>query len=87
MWQPGKKLEDIEREVILAAMKFFYNNKTRAAESLGISIRTIDNKMEKYGLSGATKTEERKVITRRAPSNGVSVEPVTELPEKQAVSM
>lgn len=48
MWQPGQKLEDVEKEVILKAYRFFDNNKTKTASALGIAIRTLDNKLAKY---------------------------------------
>ena len=51
MWQPGRKLEDVEKEVILSAYRFYNENKTRTASSLGIAIRTLDNKLAKYGVT------------------------------------
>lgn len=48
-WQPGVTLEVLEQEAIEAAFKFYQNNKTATANSLGISIRTLDAKLEKYG--------------------------------------
>lgn len=47
-WQPGISLESMERQVILAAFRFYRGNKTATAQSLGIAIRTLDNKLEKY---------------------------------------
>lgn len=49
MWQPGMSLEDVEKEVILKAFRFYQQNKTHTAHSLGIAIRTLDAKLEKYG--------------------------------------
>lgn len=47
-WSPGVSLESMERQVILAAFRFYRGNKTATAQSLGIAIRTLDNKLEKY---------------------------------------
>ncbi len=47
-WTPGMKLEDVERETILAALQFYHGNKTQAAASLGMAIRTLDYKLLKY---------------------------------------
>jgi len=44
----GTKYEDIERQVILETLKKAGNNKTRAAQMLGISLKTIHNKLNKY---------------------------------------
>ena len=44
----GEKLEDIEQKVILATLNQVDNNQTRAAEILGITDRTIRNKLKKY---------------------------------------
>lgn len=63
-WSPGVKLEDIERQVILAAFRHFRGNKTATANSLGIAIRTLDNKLEKYEADG--KTGEKSYADQRA---------------------
>ena len=47
-WSPGMSLEVVEKQVIKAAMKFHGGNKTATARTLGIAIRTLDNKLEKY---------------------------------------
>jgi DNA-binding NtrC family response regulator len=47
-WSPGMKRDDVERETILAALKFYQGNKTQTAASLGIAIRTLDYKLLKY---------------------------------------
>lgn len=49
-WSPGMKLESLEQHVILKAYAFYHKNKTATANSLGISIRTLDNKLEKYEM-------------------------------------
>ena len=46
----GVKLKDVEREVILKTLASMGNNKTRAAEVLGISLKTLHNKLNRYGV-------------------------------------
>lgn len=48
LWQPGVTLDQVEKEVILKALSFYHGNKTVTARALGIAIRTLDNKLEKY---------------------------------------
>jgi Bacterial regulatory protein, Fis family len=47
-FQIGMTLEELEKQAILKAYGHFRNNKTITANSLGIAIRTLDNKLEKY---------------------------------------
>ena len=44
------KLKDVERDVILKTLASVGNNKTRAAELLGISLKTLHNKLNRYGV-------------------------------------
>ncbi len=48
IWSPGVTLDNIERQVIFKAFSFFGKNKTQTAGALGISVRTLDNKFERY---------------------------------------
>ena len=53
-WMPGQTLDDIERSVILAALQYHSGNRTHTARALGISIRTLRNKIvdfRKLGIS------------------------------------
>ncbi len=43
----GCSLEDVEREMICRTIEFAGGNKTRAAEMLGISLRTLYNRLER----------------------------------------
>ncbi len=45
----GTSLEDVEKGVILKTLGAMGNNKTRAAEILGISLKTLHNKLKAYG--------------------------------------
>ena len=41
-------LDEIERRAILEALEAFGNNKTKAARALGISLKTLHNKLKRY---------------------------------------
>jgi two-component system response regulator FlrC len=51
-WSPGETLNDIERMVILQALTYHQNNRTHTAKALGISIRTLRNKLAEYRVLG-----------------------------------
>lgn len=51
-WKPGKTLDEIERNVILEALKHFSGNRTHTAKALGISIRTLRNKLAEFRVMG-----------------------------------
>ena len=65
----GTTVDEAERQLILKTLLSTHNNKTRAAEILGISSKTLQNKLKEYsngtgnglngasGLSGASGTE------------------------------
>ena len=46
----GQTLQAVEREVLEATLQATGGNRTRAAEMMGVSIRTIRNKIREYGL-------------------------------------
>ncbi len=48
----GLKLENVEREYILQTLFFVQQNRTKAADVLGISIRTLRNKLNQYRQEG-----------------------------------
>lgn len=47
----------IEKQVILNAFRFYRGNKTQCSISLGISIRTLENKLEKYEADGIAQRD------------------------------
>jgi two-component system, response regulator FlrC len=51
-WAPGQTLNDIERKVILDALEYHKGNRTHTAKALGISIRTLRNKLADYRKLG-----------------------------------
>ena len=44
----GKTMAEIEREAILTALQVTGGNRRRAAESLGIGLRTLQRKLKEY---------------------------------------
>jgi len=48
---PVQRLEDIERQAIIAALEKFEGNRTRTAEALGMGRRTLQNKLKEYGIA------------------------------------
>jgi DNA-binding NtrC family response regulator len=49
----GTTVEEAEKQLILRTLASTNNNKTRAAEILGISLKTLHNKLKEYGSSGS----------------------------------
>lgn len=49
----GQTIDAVERDLIKATLQDCGGNKSRAAEILGISVRTLRNKMYKYGKERA----------------------------------
>jgi len=47
----GATVADAEKGLILKTLDHTHNNKTRAAEILGISLKTLHNKLKEYGSS------------------------------------
>jgi DNA-binding NtrC family response regulator len=52
----GTTVEEAEKGLILRTLEHTKNNKTRAAEILGISLKTLHNKLKEYGSKEATAT-------------------------------
>ena len=48
----GRRVEEVERDLILETLSHCLGNRTRAAEMLGISIRTLRNKLSEYRAAG-----------------------------------
>jgi DNA-binding NtrC family response regulator len=49
----GTTVSEVEKALILRTIEHTRNNKTRAAEILGISLKTLHNKLNEYGAKGA----------------------------------
>ena len=51
---PGMTVDEAERKLIVATLEAASNNKTRAAEMLGISLKTLHNKLNRMKQEAAT---------------------------------
>ncbi|HTM88879.1 MAG TPA: sigma-54 dependent transcriptional regulator [Terriglobales bacterium] len=52
----GTTVEEAERQLIMKTLESTNNNKTRAAEILGISLKTLHNKLKEYGAAATAGT-------------------------------
>jgi two-component system response regulator FlrC len=53
----GRTVADVERDLILDTLDHCFGNRTHAANILGISIRTLRNKLNEYAASGIDVAE------------------------------
>jgi DNA-binding NtrC family response regulator len=51
----GMTFDEIERRMLMKTLDFFGDDKTRAARALGISVKTIYNRLAKYQQSNTSK--------------------------------
>ncbi len=51
--EAGLSIHEMEKQLILATLESEGGNQTRAADKLGISSRTLRNKLHEYGLKGS----------------------------------
>jgi DNA-binding NtrC family response regulator len=54
----GTPIEEVERQMIMRTLQKTKNNKTRAAELLGISLKTLHNKLNLYRERGQMEEEQ-----------------------------
>jgi len=50
----GRPLDEVERDYLLATLRRFGGNRTRTAEALGVSQKTLYNKLRRYALGDRT---------------------------------
>jgi len=48
--EPGMSIEDAEKALILKTLEATGNNKAEAARQLGVDVKTVRNKLKRYGL-------------------------------------
>ena len=48
-YMPGVSLSELEKQYIIQALTYFKGNKTQVANALGITIKTLYNKLHEYG--------------------------------------
>ena len=51
-WLVGSPIREIERDLILATLAYNYGNRTMSARLLGVSVRTLRNKIAEYSGDG-----------------------------------
>jgi DNA-binding NtrC family response regulator len=55
----GTSLQEMERRLIEATLEHFQGHRLKAAEALGIGVRTLSNKLRGYGYAPRAKTFQR----------------------------
>ena len=53
----GLTLEEVECELVLGTLRYYGGNRTRSARVLGISVRTLRNKINEYATKGIAVPE------------------------------
>src|SRR5204863_1611663 len=61
--EPGTTVEEAERRLILMTLEHTRDNKTRAAEILGISLKTLHNKLNKLRGRVTGKKQEEEIVS------------------------
>ena len=61
-WRSAPRWMQAERMLILKTLESTRNNKTRAAEILGISLKTLHNKLKEYGSATSSETAEERPV-------------------------
>jgi len=51
-WLVGSLLSDIERDLVLETLAYTHGNRTASARLLGVSVRTLRNKITEYSAEG-----------------------------------
>jgi DNA-binding NtrC family response regulator len=57
VWQP-RAMADVERDLILRTVEYTDGHRARAAELLGIGLRTLQRKLKEYGEIGSRPSDE-----------------------------
>ena len=52
-WLVGSPLRDVERDLVLETLANTHGNRTVSARLLGISLRTVRNKITEYSADGS----------------------------------
>ena len=48
IWGPGMSMSEVEEQIIKSAIEHYRGNKTMTAKSLGLSVKTIDDRLRTY---------------------------------------
>jgi len=60
-FKPEQPLYEVEKVYIIKALDYFNGNKNLTAKSLGVSIKTLYNKLHTYGLFNKYSKSKEKV--------------------------
>ncbi|MEK7355033.1 MAG: sigma-54 dependent transcriptional regulator [Bdellovibrionota bacterium] len=74
---PGMTVAEAERRLIMKTLEHTSQNRTQAARLLGISIRTLRNKLHEYGVAPAHENERALVASDSGAKGGANVKGVT----------
>ncbi len=69
----GRTVSDVERDLILDTLDHCLGNRTHAANILGISIRTLRNKLREYSDSGLSNSPARRTAPLRTETRRLIV--------------
>lgn len=64
-WIPGTTIYDLEKMAITDAMRFYEGRKTDVAQALGISIKTLYNKLEEYAREDESRAKREAADVRK----------------------
>src|SRR6202790_1474782 len=77
-WLVGSPISVVERDLVLETLAHTHGNRTVSARLLGVSVRTLRNKITEYSAEGVdvsakakTKSTEGKLSERLIPLNPV----------------
>ncbi len=56
-WLVGSPIKDVERELVLETLFVTHGNRTASARLLGVSVRTLRNKITEYSAEGVDVTK------------------------------
>jgi DNA-binding NtrC family response regulator len=68
-WKPGLSLGEMERQLFAMTLESTGGNRARAAELLGVSLRTVRNKVREFGLPPRDNYRNG-IPDSRPPNNG-----------------
>ena len=69
-YDPNITIHELEKRYILKALNYFEGNKTRAAHALGITIKTLYNKLHEYGEFEKFAIHSKVNVTNTPANNG-----------------
>jgi transposase len=68
-WYEGMTLNDVERKIIERSLQLNGGNITQTAISLGISVKTVYNKIKRYQEESRKMAEEAEALAKKAKAD------------------